>query len=119
MFDFSFGEISLIAVVALLVLGPERLPRVARTAGALVRRARHSWQNVREEIERELQADELKRSLEEARQAATDLQQDLHGVGSEVKASLDAGTAPAETAATPAAQDPQPVLPDGAHHEQR
>ncbi len=48
MFDFSFSEIGLIAVVGLLVLGPERLPKVARTAGALVRRARTSWQSVRD-----------------------------------------------------------------------
>ena len=47
MFDIGFSEIGLIAVVALLVLGPERLPRVARTVGALMRRARNSWQDVR------------------------------------------------------------------------
>ena len=53
MFDIGFGKLALIAVVALLVLGPERLPRVARTAGALIRRARNSWASVRAEIERE------------------------------------------------------------------
>ena len=54
MFELSFGKMALIAVVALLVLGPERLPAAARTAGALLRRARNSWQSVRSEIEREL-----------------------------------------------------------------
>jgi sec-independent protein translocase protein TatB len=78
MFEVGFSEIALIAVVALLVLGPERLPRVARTVGALVRRARSSWQNVRTEIERELAAEDVKRSLDEARRAAD--------VGSEVRA---------------------------------
>ena len=63
MFDIGTGELALIAVVALLVLGPERLPKAARTAGALVRRARTSWQNVRAEIERELAAEELKQSI--------------------------------------------------------
>ena len=53
------GEVGLIAVVALLVLGPERLPGAARTAGALLRRARASWQNVQQEIERELAAEDL------------------------------------------------------------
>jgi Tat protein translocase TatB subunit len=48
MFDVGFSEIALVAVVALLVLGPERLPKVARTVGALVRRARSSWQGVRD-----------------------------------------------------------------------
>ena len=78
MFEVGFSEIALIAVVALLVLGPERLPRVARTVGALVRRARSSWQNVKTEIERELAAEDVKKSLEEARRAAD--------VGSEVRA---------------------------------
>ncbi|HEY7872330.1 MAG TPA: Sec-independent protein translocase protein TatB [Rudaea sp.] len=63
MFDIGTGELALIAVVALLVLGPERLPKAARTAGALVRRARTSWHNVRAEIERELAAEELKQSI--------------------------------------------------------
>ena len=78
MFEVGFSEIALIAVVALLVLGPERLPRVARTVGALVRRARSSWQNVKTEIERELAAEDMKKSLDEARRAAD--------VGSEVRA---------------------------------
>jgi len=65
MFDVGMGEIGLIAVVALLVLGPERLPGAARTAGALLRKARQSWQSVRVEIERDLAAEELKRSIKQ------------------------------------------------------
>lgn len=89
MFDFSFGEMGLIAVVALLVLGPERLPRVARTAGALARRARNSWQSVRDEIERELQAEELKRSLDEAKRTATDLHNDIRGTAADLHSSVE------------------------------
>gem|GEM_PF-229625 len=63
MFDLSIGEIGLIALVALLVLGPERLPKAARTVGFYVRKARQSWFSVRAEFERELAADELKSSL--------------------------------------------------------
>lgn len=70
MFDVGMGEIGLIAVVALLVLGPERLPGAARTAGALLRKARQSWQSVRSEIERELAAEELKRSMQQTVAAA-------------------------------------------------
>ena len=80
MFDVGFSEIALVAVVALIVLGPERLPRVARTAGALVRRARASWQNVRSEIERELAAEDLKKTIDETRRAA-DVRADVHGFG--------------------------------------
>jgi sec-independent protein translocase protein TatB len=102
MFDFSFSEIGLIAVVALVVLGPERLPKVARTAGALVRRARASWQNVRDEIEREFEAEDFKRSLAEAKQAAADMQRDMHAAGSEIKHSAEEITANA----TPPIPDP-------------
>lgn len=63
MFDIGAGEIGLIAVVALLVLGPERLPGAARTVGALLRKARQSWQNVRSEVERELAAEDLRNTI--------------------------------------------------------
>ena len=76
MFDVGFSEIALVAVVALLVLGPERLPKVARTVGALVRRARSSWQGVRSEIERELAAEDLKRTIHDTRRAI-DLRPDV------------------------------------------
>ncbi len=77
MFEIGFGEIALIAVVALLVLGPERLPGVARTVGALVRRARASWQNVKGEIERELAAEDMKKNLDEARRTAADVRGEM------------------------------------------
>jgi sec-independent protein translocase protein TatB len=69
MFDLGFGELLLIAVVALIVLGPERLPKAARFAGLWVRRARAQWHSVRAELERELEAEELKRSLHDTQAA--------------------------------------------------
>lgn len=69
MFDVGFSEILVIAVVALLVLGPERLPRAARFAGLWARRARAQWHSVRNELERELAAEDLRKSLEEANAA--------------------------------------------------
>lgn len=101
MFDIGFSEIALIAVVALLVLGPERLPRVARTAGALLRRARANWQNVRSEIERELAAEDLKKSLHEARRAA-DLRPDVDAAAAGLQASA---RAPDAAPPTPAPTD--------------
>lgn len=59
MFGIDFNELLLIAVVALVVLGPEKLPGVARTAGALVRRARTAWANVQAEVAFEIDKDEL------------------------------------------------------------
>ena len=64
MFDIGFWELVLIAVVALLVIGPERLPKVARMAGLWMGRARRTLASVKEEIDRELKAQELKEILE-------------------------------------------------------
>lgn len=69
MFDVGFSELFLIALVALIVLGPERLPKAARFAGLWVRRARAQWYSVKSELERELAAEELQRSLRETRTA--------------------------------------------------
>jgi sec-independent protein translocase protein TatB len=65
MFDVGFSELLIIAVVALLVLGPERLPKAARFAGLWVRRARAQWYSVKSELERELAQEDLKRQLSE------------------------------------------------------
>ncbi|KAF1704690.1 twin-arginine translocase subunit TatB [Pseudoxanthomonas kaohsiungensis] len=81
MFDIGFSELLLIAVVALVVLGPERLPKAARFAGLWVRRARAQWYSVKSELERELEAEELKRSMQETqaalKQAQTRLQDEF------------------------------------------
>jgi len=63
MFDVGFAEILLLSLVGLLVLGPERLPRVARTLGGIARKARSSWLGLKQSIEAELRAEELKEPL--------------------------------------------------------
>lgn len=69
MFDFSFGEMLVVALVALIVLGPERLPKAARFAGLWVRKARAQWHAVKNELEQELANEDLRRSLDETRKA--------------------------------------------------
>jgi len=88
MFELSFGKMALIAVVALLVLGPERLPGAARTLGALLRRARNSWQSVRSEIERELAAEDVKRSIHDATRDV-DLREDVGKVVRELREAVN------------------------------
>lgn len=63
MFDIGFWELLLIAVVALVVVGPERLPKLVRVVGLWVGKANASIQSVRSEISRELRAEELKQAL--------------------------------------------------------
>ena len=75
MFDVGFSEILVIAVVALLVLGPERLPKAARFAGLWVRRARAQWNSVKAELENELADEELRRNIGAAR---SELHDTLH-----------------------------------------
>ena len=63
MFDVGFTEILLLSLVGLMVLGPERLPRVARTLGGMARKARSSWLSLKRQIEAEMRAEELKEPL--------------------------------------------------------
>ena len=63
MFDVGFSELLLLSIIGLLVLGPERLPKVARTLGGLSRKARSSWLNLKRSIEAEIHAEELKEPL--------------------------------------------------------
>ena len=65
MFDVGFSELVLIAVVAMIVIGPERLPKVARTAGALLGRMQRYVNNVKSEVEREMQFEDLKKLQQE------------------------------------------------------
>jgi sec-independent protein translocase protein TatB len=102
MFDVGFSELLLIAVVALVVLGPERLPGAARTAGALLRRLRSGWASVRDEVEKELHAEELKRNLREAeasmreaganvREAGAKAREDFRAAADDVRERVDPG----------------------------
>src|SRR3982750_1981034 len=74
MFDVGFSEIVVIAVVALIVIGPERLPKVARTLGHLFGRLQRYVNDVKADINREMELDELRNLREQVKTAATDLQ---------------------------------------------
>lgn len=79
MFDIGFFELCLLSLVALLVLGPERLPRAARTVGALVRRARQMVTGVRDQIDRELSVEDFRREMDEQRRQFEELQARIDG----------------------------------------
>lgn len=72
MFDIGFWELLLIAILGLLVLGPERLPRVARGIGIWAGRARAYVRQLSAELDREIQAEELQRQLQQSQQAIKD-----------------------------------------------
>lgn len=66
MIDLDIGKLILLALIALVVLGPEKLPVAARTAGAIMRRMRSGWNSVRTEVERELQIAEIRKAARDA-----------------------------------------------------
>ncbi len=109
MFDFSLGEMLVVALVALVVLGPERLPKAARLAGLWVRKARAHWFSMKNELEQELANEDLRRSLRESEQALRDVQQQLHTLSDDTVPQSPAVEPVAEPAVEPA------VVPEERH----
>ncbi len=97
MFDIGFPEFFIAALVALLVLGPERLPGALRTLGLWIGRLRRSYYNVKTEVEREIGMDEVRRQLHNEQ-----VMEDIRRVEREVQA---LGQDAIADTATPAASD--------------
>ncbi|RMH88108.1 twin-arginine translocase subunit TatB [Lysobacter pythonis] len=98
MFEISFPELVILAVIALLVLGPERLPKAARFAGLWVRRARAHWHSVKSEFERELADEELRHNLEATRKALAEAENELRQSASNIEQIAREAAAPAAAA---------------------
>ena len=80
MFDIGFSELLVIAVVALLVIGPEKLPKVARTAGIMFGRLQRYVNDVKADIQREVELDELKKLRSQFEDAAKSVEQSVNEV---------------------------------------
>ena len=78
MFDIGFSELIVIGIVTLVVVGPERMPRVARTAGLLLGRVQRYVNGVKADISREIQLDELKRLQSEMQESARSFEQSMN-----------------------------------------
>jgi len=95
MFDVGLLELLLVGIVALLVVGPERLPKLARTAGMWLGRGRRFIGSVKDDIDRELKADELRSILEKQKQnnplhqIVEDTKKDFEQVKAETQAAVD------------------------------
>lgn len=89
MFEFSPGKLFLLALIALLVLGPDKLPGAARTIGALLRRVRAYWENARSQIERELDLEEVRRAAQEAEDQAKAAQNQAHNALQQLREEMD------------------------------
>jgi twin arginine-targeting protein translocase TatB len=111
MIEISFGKLVLLALVALIVLGPEKLPGAARTAGALLRRVRNGWDSVRAEVERELEVEEIKRVAREAAARAEAAQNEFKEGVQQVRQPVDEAVSTLKTAAAPEPPTPE-VVPE-------
>lgn len=134
MFDFGFSELIIIAVVALVVVGPERLPKVARTAGHLLGRLQRYVSDVKSDIQREMQLEELKKLQQQVEDQARELESsmrtqvqglesDLNKTAAEIKSGISEAPAPAAVeeaspvaiaapAVTPATSGEQSAAPE-------
>ncbi len=84
MIDLGVSKLALIAVVALVVIGPERLPKVARMAGNLMGRAQRYMAEVKSEVNRQVELDELKKMQEAATSAVKDVQSSMNDIGTTI-----------------------------------
>jgi sec-independent protein translocase protein TatB len=89
MFDIGFTELLVIGVVALIVIGPEKLPRVARTVGVLAGRLQRYVSDVKADINREIELDELRKMRDSMQQAAGDFQTSVQSELSKTQADLN------------------------------
>ena len=111
MFGISFSELFVIAIVALLVIGPEKLPKVARTVGALTGRMQRYATQVKEEVNREFRFEELQKLQQEIRQAVVSTEQNIHQQVSQVEHSIaDLGSS--KTELNPSSEQDKSVVPD-------
>lgn len=88
MFDIGFSEIVVIAVVALIVIGPERLPKVARTLGHMFGRLQRYVNEVKSDISREMELDELRKLQSEVQSAARDIEQSVSSAARDVESGV-------------------------------
>jgi len=89
MFDISFGELMLIGVIALVVIGPQRLPTVARTLGHLIGRAQRYISDVKHDIQKEIDLEELNKVKSQMESAARSVQSSVQEVGSSLSKPIE------------------------------
>src|SRR6516162_3944846 len=114
MFDIGFSEIVVIAVVALIVIGPERLPKVARTLGHMFGRLQRYVNEVKADINREMELDELRKLQSQVQSAARDIEQSVTSAAHEVESGVRSVEAQLNEAANDAPASSAPAAPGSA-----
>ena len=112
MIDLGVSKIALIGAVALIVIGPEKLPKMARTLGALVGKAQRYVSDVKAEVNRSMDLEELKKMKETVESAARDVETTVHTVSTDFEKDWQSATAGLDTVSyTPEVVYPEYALP--------
>jgi sec-independent protein translocase protein TatB len=118
MFDIGFSELLVIGIVALIVIGPERLPRVARTLGHLAGRLQRYVSDVKSDISREMELEDLRKMRDSMQQAATSFESsvksELNKTESELNQSVEALVQDKPAESEPAETKPEEAKPEEA-----
>src|SRR5262245_10780776 len=115
MFDISFSELALICVIALLVLGPERMPNALRTMGLWIGRASRTFSTMRAEIEREIGMDEIRRQLhneaimDQLKRLERDVKGETDGAGSPAQPSTSSQPSTSQPSTSQTSTSSQPL----------
>lgn len=112
MIDLGLSKMALIGVVALIVIGPEKLPRVARTVGTLLGKAQRYVNDVKAEVNRSMELDELRKMKESVESAARDVESSVRTGASEFEKEWSEALGTAES---PPALDVPPAYPEYKH----
>ena len=109
MFDIGFSELLVIGIVALVVIGPEKLPRVARTVGTLLGKAQRYVNDVKSEVNRSMELDELRKMKSTVEDAAREVEHSIHSEANAIEKSFK------DTDDATAASEVTPVFPEYKH----
>lgn len=112
MIDLGISKLAMIGAVALIVIGPEKLPRVARTVGTLIGKAQRYVSDVKAEVNRSMELDELKKMKETVEGAAKDVQQSIQTNAADFEKSWAEATSEASADASAGDADYRPSLPE-------
>lgn len=104
MFDIGFSELLLVGIVALVVLGPDRLPGAVRTAGLWIGRIKRSFSAIKAEVEREIGADEIRRQLHN--EQILELEREMKAMKESLNAPISTSTSAETPTPTPTPAEP-------------
>lgn len=115
MIDLGISKIALIGAVALIVIGPEKLPKVARTVGALLGKAQRYVADVKAEVNRSMELDELKKMKDTVEDAARDVQQSIQTGASDFEKQWSEVISSTPALSEPASSESYTVYPEYKH----